>query len=113
MINDILYQEDIKYKSSRQTPEYYEIPFRNEKGERAVTYVEPRYRNYSIWKEFVENPDKRYVITNARCAATKGGKLRKTKDGIQILDADSKIVIKDNVSDDIMDEFFKELDKNK
>ena len=33
MINDILYQEDIKYKSSRQTPEYYEIPFRNEKGD--------------------------------------------------------------------------------
>lgn len=113
MINDTLYQEDIKYKSSRKTSEYYEIPFRNEKGEKTVTYVEPGFRNYSIWKEIIENPDKRYVITGARYAATRGGKLRKTKDDIQILDADSKIVIQDNVSDDIMDEFFKELDKNK
>jgi len=113
MINDTLYQEDIMYKSSKQTPEYYEIPFRNEKGERTVTYVEPGFRNYSNWKEIIENPDKRYVITKARYATTRGGKLRKTKDDIQILDADSKIVIQDNVSDDIMDEFFKELDKNK
>ena len=108
-IQETLYQVDILYKSSKQTDEYYEIPFTNEKGDIHVTYVDPGYRNYKKWKKIIDNPDDRVVITNAKIKTTRGGKLQKNRHKEYIIDADSKFKTIDTVSDKVMNDFFKEM----
>lgn len=98
-----LFQIDNKFKTSARTPDgYYELTFADADNIDAfVCYVDPNHTNYNEWKAICEDDDNLYVISNL-VQKTKYNKPLTTRDGWNIINADSDPVIEDKDTVDKM-----------
>ena len=105
---ETLYQSDIIHTSSKQTHEYYEIPFVNESGKKYKTYAVPGYENYYKWEYLIDNPDDRVIIKNVSVKSSYS-KPKKASDGALVIDADCDYQIIDVMTSYEKEELFKQL----